>query len=552
MASTGRLASSGRLDRRTFLKSAAFGATSLAVGCGGTSEIPRPDAGADGAPDAAADGRPDLGAGPDGGVGGQLDRAATQDAGAGGSVEVESEAGSEAGLESAMLRRPNLLFILADQWRAQAGGWAGDPNALTPQLDRFARESVTFAHAVSCTPVCSPYRATLLTSRYPTENGVFVNDVNLAQDPHSLASMFKGAGYDTGYIGKWHLDGQGCRLDYTPPERRQGFGRWAAIECTHDYNNSPYYAGDDGKNRLTWSGYDAIAQTREMQRWLTDRDPSTPFCYFLSWGPPHDPYNNAPAEFASQFAASAIQLRPNVPQANADGASANLAGYYAHMAALDRCVGDLLGTLGSLGIADDTIVVFTSDHGDMHGSQGQFFKQQPWDESILVPFFLRYPARLGRSAQTIPMQINTPDIMPTLLGLAGQVAPSGISGRDLSPVLRKEAAPDDEGALIMCVQPFSQFNRSFGGREYRGVRTGRFTYVRSLAGPWLLYDNDADPYQLINLVGWSDYATAQSRLDDQLTAKLAAIADPFREGTYYVDQWGYTVDPFDGSVPYSC
>jgi arylsulfatase A-like enzyme len=531
------MATGGRLDRRTFLKSAALGATSLAVGgCGDRRTSATRDDGAD----AAVDGHisADLAAGPDGGVDGAL--------------SAEAGGASEASSESGKLRPPNVLFILADQWRAQAGGWAGDANAQTPELDRFARESVTFAHAVSCVPVCSPYRATLMTSRYPTDTGVFVNDVNLAQDPHSLASVFKRAGYATGYIGKWHLDGQGCRLAYTPPERRQGFSSWAAIECTHDYNNSVYYAGDNGVDRLTWPGYDAIAQTREMQRWLADRDPSTPFCYFLSWGPPHDPYLTAPAEFAARFSPEAIQLRPNVPAAYADGVRANLAGYYAHIAALDRCVGDLLGTLDSLGIADDTIVVFTSDHGDMHGSQGQFFKQHPWDESIRVPFFVRYPARLGRAARTIPMRINTPDIMPTLLGLAGQTPPSGIQGRDVSPVLRGEAAPDDEPALIMCVQPFSQFNRSQGGREYRGLRTGRFTYVRALAGPWLLYDNDADPYQLVNLIGRSDYVDAQSQLDDQLTAKLGAIADPFREGEFYVDQWGYTVDPVDGSVPYSC
>ena len=517
------MATGGRLDRRTFLKSAALGATSLAVGGSGCN-------------------------------GQRTGGTATRDGGADGALAAETGTGPEASPESGKEGPPNVLFILADQWRAQAMGWAGDSNARTPVLDGLSRESVTFAHAVSCTPVCCPYRATLLTGRYPTDTGVFVNDVNLAQDPHALASVFKQAGYDTGYIGKWHLDGQGCRLAYTPPERRQGFRRWAAIECTHDYNNSVYYAGDNGVDRLTWPGYDAIAQTREMQRWLAERDPATPFCYFLSWGPPHDPYGTAPAEFAAEFSPAAIQLRPNVPPAYADEARANLAGYYAHLAALDRCVGDLLGTLDSLGIADDTIVVFTSDHGDMHRSQGQLWKEQPWDESILVPFLVRYPARLGRTARTIPMRINTPDIMPTLLGLAGRASPAGIRGRDLSPVLRQETAPDDEPALIMCVLPFSNWNRSLGGKEYRGLRTGRFTYVRDLAGPWLLYDNAVDPYQMTSLVGLSDYAEAQAGLDAQLAAKLVAISDPFREGAFYVGEWGYTVDPNDGSVAtdYAC
>ena len=452
------------------------------------------------------------------------------------------------------LRPPNVLFILADQWRGQALGHAGDANASTPTLDRLADESVTFSHAVSCVPVCCPYRASLMTGRYPTDTGVFLNDVNLAQDPNSLAARFEQAGYDTGYIGKWHLDGQGCRLAYTPPERRQGFRRWAAMECTHDYNHSLYYADDDGVDRLTWPGYDAIAQTREMQRWLGERDASVPFCYFLSWGPPHDPYDQAPAEFAAEFDPATIQLRPNVPGELSAEVRGNLAGYYAHIAALDGCVGDLLATLDGLGIADDTIVAFTSDHGDMHGSQGQMAKEQPWDESILVPFMLRYPAALGRAPRPIPMGISSVDIMPTLLGLAGQPLPgtsAALAGRDLSPVLRQQVAPNDEPALIMCVSPFGVWNRSLGGKEYRGVRTNRHTYVRDLAGPWLLYDNAVDPYQMTNLVGLPGYASVQGELEAQLQAKLAAVGDPFREGAWYIDQWGYTVDANDGSVPYT-
>jgi hypothetical protein len=304
----------GRMGRRGFLQTAALGATSLAMGS------------------AACNSRVRAG-------------------GLGGDAGLSGEAG--------VSRPPNVLFILADQWRAQSIGYAGDANARTPNLDRLSSESVTFSHTVSCTPVCSPYRATLLTGRYPADTGVFLNDVHLAPDRNSLGERFQAAGYDTGYIGKWHLDGQGCRLAYTPPERRQGFSRWAAMECTHDYNNSAYFAGNDGSTRLIWPGYDATAQTREMQRWLTERDPATPFCYFLSWGPPHDPYDNAPVEFASQFSANAIQLRPNVPASFADEARASLAGYYAHMAALDKSVDELLGTLEKLGLADNTIVVFT-------------------------------------------------------------------------------------------------------------------------------------------------------------------------------------------------
>jgi arylsulfatase A-like enzyme len=387
-----------------------------------------------------------------------------------------------------------------------------------------------------------------MTGRYPTSTGVFLNDVYLAPDSGALGESFKRAGYDTGYVGKWHLDGHGSRSAYIPPERHQGFQRWMALECTHDYNNSVYYTDDPVLQ--TWNGYDAIAQTRVMQEWLSERDTAKPFFYFLSWGPPHDPYDAAPAEARSLFTPESMVLRPNVPASSQAVARANLAGYYAHIATLDNCVSDLMQTLDEQGLTDNTIVIFTSDHGDMHGSQDQWAKEQPWDEAILVPFLIRYPAVLGRDQRTIPMQLNTPDIMPTLLGLAGLTVPQTAQGSDLSPVLRSEKTPQEDSALIMCVSPFGVWSRQIGGKEYRGLRGGRYTYARDLAGPWLLYDDDLDPYQLNNLVNQPEYAQAQADLETQLAAKLDAIGDPFLPGDWYINQWGYTVDG-SGSVPYT-
>ncbi|HQJ55910.1 MAG TPA: sulfatase-like hydrolase/transferase, partial [Planctomycetota bacterium] len=191
-------------------------------------------------------------------------------------------------------RPPNLLFVLADQWRAQAFGYAGDPNARTPAIDRLAAESVRFTHAVSSCPVCSPYRASLLTGRRALTHGVFINDVPLNNEAVSIAQAFNGAGYATAYIGKWHVDGSGSRSAFIPRERRQGFQFWKVLECTHDYNRSAYY-GDENR-KLFWDGYDAMAQTREARSYIHERDRGRPFALFLSWGPPHDPYHTAPPE----------------------------------------------------------------------------------------------------------------------------------------------------------------------------------------------------------------------------------------------------------------
>jgi arylsulfatase A-like enzyme len=141
-------------------------------------------------------------------------------------------------------KRPNVVLVLTDQWRASATGYAGDPNVKTPHLDALAAEGVNFRNAVSVCPVCSPARGSLITGQYPLKHGVFLNDVLLQHKSLSIADVFNQAGYRTGYIGKWHLDGHG-RSTYIPPERRQGFQYWRALECSHNYNNSAYYDNDN-------------------------------------------------------------------------------------------------------------------------------------------------------------------------------------------------------------------------------------------------------------------------------------------------------------------
>jgi arylsulfatase A-like enzyme len=453
--------------------------------------------------------------------------------------------------DGARSRRPNLLFVFADQWRAQATRYAGDPNARTPNLDALAAESVRLTNAVSTCPVSSPYRGSLVTGQYPLTHGVFVNDVYLQPRAVSIAQAYRRAGYETGYIGKWHLDGHGSRSAYIPRERRQGFDFWMTLECTHDYNNSFYYGDDPAKRR--WEGYDAIAQTREAQRYLRSHATGPPFALFMSWGPPHDPYETAPTAYRAHYDPRAIALRPNVPAALERQACNQLAGYYAHIEVLDACVGDLVATLKECGLEENTILVFTSDHGDMHFSHGGTNKQQPWDESVLVPFLIRHPAGLRAAApggRAIPLVIGTPDIMPTLLGLSGVEIPATCEGEDLSDQVRGSKDPGERAALIMCPSPFGQWTRQRGGREYRGIRTRRFTYVRDLEGPWLLYDNDRDSYQLENLCRKPEYAKTREELEGILREKLTATRDEFLPGAEYLKKWGYAVDA-SGTVPYT-
>ena len=437
-------------------------------------------------------------------------------------------------------QRPNILFVIADQWRAQAFGFAGDPNVKTPNLDRFERECVNFTQAVSGMPVCSPTRASLLTGQRPQTHGIFINDVPLSTNAMTIAKELKAAGYDTGCIGKWHVDGHG-RSSFIPRERRQGFDYWKVLECTHSYNNSPYYADDSEK--LKWDGYDALAQTRDATQFIRNRaKPDKPFLLWLAWGPPHNPYETAPAKYQAMYPPEKIQLRPNLPPEAQMPARGFLAGYYAHCTALDDCFAELLQALKETGLADNTIVVFTSDHGDMLGSHNQQRKQRPYEESARVPMLFRLPPALNIQPRRVAATINTEDVMPTLLRLCGLPVPESVEGLDFTGLMRGGVDPSGGAAIIQCVSPFGEYTRARGGKEYRGVRTARHTYVRDLAGPWLLFDNATDPWQLDNLAGKPEHARLEAELAALLKKKLAEQHDDFRHGSEYIAKWGYKVD----------
>jgi arylsulfatase A-like enzyme len=181
-------------------------------------------------------------------------------------------------------------------------------------------------------------------------------------------------------------------------------------------------------------------------------------------------------------------------------------------------------------------------------SHNQQRKQRPWEESARVPMLFRLPASLKIQPQRIAAPINTEDIMPTLLGLCGQSIPKTVEGFDFSGTMRGGADPSGGATILRCISPFGEFIRKRGGREYRAVLTAQHTYVRSLDGPWLLYDNEADPYQLNNLVGKIEHAELESRLDSLLTRKLASQHDEFRPGPEYIAKWGYKVDADETAI----
>ena len=428
-----------------------------------------------------------------------------------------------------MSDRPNLLFVFADQMRGMDMACAGNPQVRTPTLDRLAGEGTLFTRAYANCPVCTPSRGTILTGRYPLSHRAVANDMPLPTDEVTIAHVLRDAGYRTGYVGKWHLDGV-PRDRFTPPgPRRQGFDFWAAWNCAHAYFRGKVFR--DEPTPVELGGYEPVGHTDLAIEFLRRRDES-PFSLFLSWGTPHAPYGQVPEEYLGLYAPAGLELRPNAASQPpegfrrlADGPDRQaLAGYYAHITALDEQLARLLAVLDEQGAAGNTVVGFTSDHGDMLWSQGMCKKEQPWEEAIQIPLLVRWPGRVpaGRRCGEL---IGTADLAPTLLGLMEIEPPATMQGGELSRVVLSDEARGPESVLLLEPVIVDQGARQ-GVREWRGLRTKRYTYARWFDGAgWLLYDNDADPFQTENLIDSPAHAAVRADLERQLRGWLARTGD---------------------------
>ena len=391
-----------------------------------------------------------------------------------------------------MSRRPNLLYVFADQLRAQSVGYAGDHRAQTPHIDGLADQSVSFVNTVSSMPVCAAYRASLFTGKYTTCTGMVINELRMNPNHGCLGHVVTEAGYETAYIGKWHLwaNQLGNHLDpknsFTPrgPYRLGFDGFWAAYSFHHEYCNTYYHT--ESPDKIPIPGYEPDVQTDLAIDWLrSKRDPDAPFCLVLSYGTPHDPWsrNNVPEEYLRRFAGVDFTYPSNYQPDNDPygDAWANfkpgerekipdwMRVYYAMTANLDWNLGRLLAAVDEMGLAEETILVFTSDHGEMFGAQGRRDKNVFYDEAVRVPFLLRWPGRV-RAGSVSDACLATVDIMPTLLGLAGLEAPREVEGMDLSHCALGRPGPEPEAALLQNTGACAAWE---DGHEWRALRDKR-------------------------------------------------------------------------------
>ncbi len=455
---------------------------------------------------------------------------------------------------------PNILYIFPDQYRAQAMGFVGEDPVITPNIDRLASEGVVFHNAVSNSPLSSPYRGMLMTGKYPYSNHVTGNcntyatqfGVYLREEDRCIGDILKEGGYHCGYIGKWHLDApegetakgwQTAVWDtYTPVgDKRHGFDYWCSYGCNNQHLD-PYY----------WEGNAPVADTTYARRWSpifeadkaidfinaeggsADRDKSKPWALFISMNPPHGPYSEVPQEYKDLYADAPLEEllnRANVSLDSDKSANArrSVRDYFACVTGVDKEVGRILDALDASGERENTIVVFTADHGEMMGSHGYMQKNVFYEESMRVPFIMSWRGVLETGEESL--HLGVPDIMPTLLGLVGlgETTPDQVEGEDYSQTIL--GLSDERPEYSLYIRPGEQLPTAFA----RGLRTDRYTFVVEKGKDGqisrrLLFDRESDPYQLTNIAESSKKTKRLvAEFERKLYQRLRELNDPWIE-----------------------
>lgn len=422
--------------------------------------------------------------------------------------------------------RPNVIVFFTDQQRWDTTGVHGNPLDLTPNFDRMAQRGTHVYNAFTCQPVCGPARASLQTGLYATNTGCFRNAIPIRPDAITLAHLFRQAGYTTAYIGKWHL---GTRSEVGPVavEQRGGYEYWLAsnvLEFTSDAYDTVMYDGEGRPVRLP--GYRVDAVTDAAIRYI-DAHQRDLFYLFISYLEPHfqnhrDDYP-APDGYAERYMGRWIP-----PDLAALGGSTHqhLAGYYGMVKRLDEALGRLLDALKSLRLTERTIVLFTSDHGCHFKTRNSEYKRSCHESSIRIPMAIQGPGFDGGGQ--VRELVSLVDVPPTLLDAAGIPIPAHMQGRSILPLLRGERQGWPREVFI-------QISESQVGRA---IRTQRWKY--SVVAPHrdgrndpdadryveeFLYDLQADPYELNNLIGLQSHQELAASLRQRLIQRMVEAGE---------------------------
>ncbi len=437
-------------------------------------------------------------------------------------------------------RRPNIVMVLVDDMRWDEMRVAGHPFIDTPNMDRLAREGARFTNAFATTPLCSPSRATLLTGQYAHSNGIIDNTARPSHNLRVFPLELQRAGYRTGFFGKWHMGN-----DDSP---RPGFDHWVAMPGQGEAIDPSLNV--DGE-RVHAKGYTTDLLTDYVERFM-DRPSDRPFLVYLAHKALHPnvvqrddgslgSVANQPGGFVAaerhrgRYVGRTMPRRANafrpplgkpallrqigqLPPLGPKTATSDeeIRGRLEMLLAVDDSLGRILAALERKGILNDTMVVFTSDHGYFYGEHGLNEERRlAYEETIRVPLVIRYPP-LATAGSTPPEMALGLDLAPTLLEAAGLQPGAGIQGRSLVPVLRNEAR---EWRTSFLIEYFTDtvFPR-IRNMGYVAARTSRYRYIRyrELQGMDELYDLDKDPYEETNIIDRPDARETLQKMQGEL------------------------------------
>ncbi|MFI3207097.1 MAG: sulfatase [Clostridia bacterium] len=431
------------------------------------------------------------------------------------------------------MKSPNIIFVMPDEFRKRA--LENEP-VIRPRLDEFISQSMYMNNAISAIPICSPYRAMMMTGLLPFRNNVYTNcntgfshhGVFLRTNQVCWSDIMAENGYDLGYIGKWHLDppepkdaeffvdptiGKSKIIEdsYTNPKRRHKFNFWHSYGCCNDHLNPHYYHNDAKVTEpfypKKWSTeHETDVAIDYIKNTNNERDTNKPFALVVAYNPPHMPFDKVPQQYKDLYAdktpeelltcknygATPHPMTPLRAFDNLDYAKRSVNDYFAAITGVDEQFGRILDCLKECDLEDDTIVIFTSDHGELLGSHTLMNKGRFYSESLSMPLIIRYPDKIKANVKNSTV-FSAQDWMPTFLGLAGlsDKIPTDLDGENKADIFLKNLDKESQGLIIDQTG------------NIRGLKTERYTYAvlkdYNNNEEHLLFDDVNDPYQLTDV-----------------------------------------------------
>lgn len=451
-----------------------------------------------------------------------------------------------------MEKQPNIIVFFTDQQRYDTIGCYGQKLEVTPNLDRLAREGVKFEYAFTCQPVCGPARSCMQTGKYATETGVFINRRPLKEDEDTIAKRLSAAGYETAYIGKWHLasDHHANELFITvpiPPERRGGYKDYIAMVDVLEFTSHGYdgYVFDKDGKRMDFIGYRVDCLTDYAISYIRKKKSDRPFFMFISYLEPHqqNDTNLCEGPDGSKEKFKDYEVPPDLLVGEYEGDwKANYPDYLGSCHSLDYNLGRLIASLKEKGIYEDTVIIYTSDHGNHFKTREGEYKRQCFDACLRVPCIIRGgPFKGGKTYTELVSIINIP---PTILALAGLEVPESMREQPLQDLLNGKDWPDNifyqisEAELARgirtkrwkyCVhaphkQELLRMAEKFDAEQYHNMLRKAVPSSDEYIEQYL-FDLIADPLEANNLVNNPEYEGIRRELAEKLKAHMVKAGE---------------------------